>query len=201
MEEITEPIEEKEHQISSEIIDIDEEVIDKSIQSGKPKRERTEKQKIAFEKARKTRAENVKKRAEDKKNNKKPVGRPKKEQEILTESDAIEKVQELVENGEMEVDVPESESEPEPEIVYKKKPKQIKKKVVKKKKKPKKKVVYISDSESSSESESESDEEVIVKQITKKKNKKVYYEDEPEYQEIQYNTYKPPSITDFYKVM
>ena len=78
MEEITEPIEEKEHQISSEIIDIDEEVIDKSIQSGKPKRERTEKQKIAFEKARKTRAENVKKRAEDKKNNKNQLEDQKK---------------------------------------------------------------------------------------------------------------------------
>jgi hypothetical protein len=192
IENIEEKIVDKEPQISLEIKDEDEDILDKSIQSGKPKKERTEKQKLAFEKARKTRAENVKKRAEDKKINKKPVGRPKKEQEILTESEACEKIANLVE---------ESESESEPEIVYKKKPKQIKKKVIKKKKKPKKKVVYISDDSSSSESESESDDEILVKQITKKKNRKVYYQDEPDYQEIQYNNYKPPSITDFYKVM
>lgn len=196
---------EKEPQLSLEIKDEDEDILDKSIQSGKPKKERTEKQKLAFEKARKTRAENVKKRAEEKKKNSKPVGRPKKQKQ---EINPLPKVKDII-NQELEKEyteennniVSESESDPEPEIIYKKKPKQKKKKVVKKKKKPKKKVVYISDDSSSSESESESDDEILVKQITKKKNKKVYYQDEPEYQEISYNNYKPPSITDFYKVM
>ena len=185
----------------------EEDILDKSIQSGKPKKERTEKQKLAFEKARKTRAENVLKRAEDKKINKKPVGRPKKGVQINPDKEIINKEleEEYTEenqninpsmNGFGE-DFEESDSEPEPEIIYKKKPKE-KKKVVKKKKKPKKKVVYISDDSSSSESESESDEEILVKQITKKKNKKVYYQDE---YEPNYNNYKPPSITDFYKVM
>ena len=135
MENIEEQLNENETEksdISIEIKDIpEEENLDKSIQSGKPKKQRTQKQIEAFEKARKTRAENVKKRKEDKKNNTKPVGRPKKkEPEILTESEAIEKVEELVEKGEMVVEEnTESESESEEEQIVKTILKKKKKKV------------------------------------------------------------------------
>ena len=207
-EEITETIEE----IPKINLDEDEDILDKSIQSGKPKKERTEKQKLAFEKARKTRAENVLKRAEEKKNNSKPVGRPKKAKEPIDTGlkipnpSAEEPIQEPIKEP-IEEPIIELSSEEEQEIIYKKKPKA--KKVVKKKKKPVKKVIYVSDdssSESESESESESDEEVIVKQITKKKKSKnkVYYQDEPQIVDYYNNNnyqYKVPSITDFYKVM
>jgi len=174
---------ENEPQISLEIKD--EEVIDKSIQSGKQKKPRTEKQIEAFEKARKTRAENVKKRAEDKKINTKPVGRPKKVElvpPVLEDQNQLHYSNNIVESSEEE------------EIVYKKKPKSKPKKIVKKKKK---KVVYVSESSSSEEESSSSEEEeVIVKQLTKpKKSKSVYYEEEQQY------SYKPPSLTDFYRVM
>ena len=161
---------ENEPKISLEIKD--EEVDDKSIQSGKKKKPRTEKQIEAFEKARKTRAENVKKRAEDKKINTKPVGRPKKvelDPPVLEDQNQLHYSNNIVESSEEE------------EIVYKKK----------------KKVVYVSESSSSEEESSSSEEEeVIVKQLTKpKKSKSVYYEEEQQY------SYKPPSLTDFYRVM
>jgi hypothetical protein len=189
-EQINENVTEK-TDISIEIKDIpEEEILDKSIQSGKPKKQRTQKQIEAFEKARKTRAENVKKRKEDKKNNTKPVGRPKKkEPEIIEDNEA----KEIIEEPEIESD---SDYEEE-KIVYKKKPKV---KVKAKKKKPiKKKVVYISESESESEISSESEEEEIVKTILKKKKKKVQYYDPQDYEEEQY-VYKPMSLTDFYKI-
>jgi len=161
--------------------EVEDDIIDKSIQSGKPKKVRTQKQIEAFDKARKTRAENVKKRAEEKKINTKPVGRPKKKEIVVKPAEEI-------------VEPIDESSSSEEEIIYKKKPK----KVTKKKRKPKKKIVYISESSSSEEetSSSEEEEEVIVKQLTKpKKSKKVYYEEEQQY------SYKAPSLTDFYRVM
>ncbi len=75
MENIEEKLTENETEktdISIEIKDIpEEENLDKSIQSGKPKKQRTQKQIEAFEKARKTRAENIKKRKEETEKNKK----------------------------------------------------------------------------------------------------------------------------------
>ena len=53
----------------------------------KPKRERTEKQKAVFEKARLARAANVAKRKEEKEASKKPRGRPKKEPEPEPQSE------------------------------------------------------------------------------------------------------------------
>ena len=159
IENMEDKIVEKEPQLSLEIKDEEEDILDKSIQSGKPKKERTEKQKLAFEKARKTRAENVKKRAEEKKKNSKPVGRPKKQKEEINPDENI--INQELEKEYTEENISETESEPEPEIIYKKKPKQKKKKVVKKKKKPKKKVIYISDNSSSSETETESDDEIL----------------------------------------
>tara|TARA_R110002153_G_scaffold216610_1_gene369121 strand:- start:454 stop:984 length:531 start_codon:yes stop_codon:yes gene_type:complete len=118
--------------------DEEEEVLDKVLETKKPKKERTEKQKQAFERARIKRAENIKKRKEEAEANKKPRGRPIKKPPPPPEESS------------------ESEEEEE-EIVYKKKPK----KVVKKKTK-KQKVVYISD-DSSDYSSSSEEEEVIVK--------------------------------------
>ena len=182
--------------ISVEIKDDDE--LDKSIQ--KPKKERSEKQKEAFKKARETRANNFKKRQEELLKNKKPVGRPKKE--IIDDKEIINK--ELIEeyekenqninpsmNGFCEDNI---ESSSEEEIIYMKKPKTKKPIKKPKKKKPKKKIVYVS--ESSSESDSSSEEEEMEYKILKPKKKKVYYDDE-----IDYNKYKPISLTDFYKVI
>ena len=59
---ITEEVKPK---LQAQIQDVEEEVLDKVIESKKPKKERSEKQKIAFEKARITRAENIKKRKEE----------------------------------------------------------------------------------------------------------------------------------------
>ena len=107
----------------------EEEEFDKSIETKKPKpkKARTEKQIAAFEKARKTRAENIAKKKAEKEANKPPRGRPKKQPEPEPES---------------------SEEEIEEEIVYKKKPK----KKVKAKKKVQK-VVYLSDDSEESEGE------------------------------------------------
>ena len=121
--------------------DEEEEVLDKVLETKKPKKERTEKQKQAFERARIKRAENIKKRKEEAEANKKPRGRPIKK--------PVSPPPPTYESSESE--------EEEEEILYKKKPK----KVVKKKTK-KQKVVYISD-DSSDYSSSSEEEEVIVK--------------------------------------
>lgn len=168
-----------------------EEELDKNIQSGKPKKVRTQKQIEAFEKARKTRAENVKKRAEQKKINTQPVGRPKKKIE--------EKIEEHKEVEICNIEENLSSSEEE-EIIYKKKPTKSKPKSKKKKKPIKKKIVYISSSSSSSDNETDDEsEEEVVKTILKRKKKKVQYYDDDD--DDEYYSNKTMSLTDFYKIV
>ena len=153
-----------------------EEVLDTVLETKKPKKERTEKQKAAFERARKTRAANIARNKATKEANKKPLGRPKKVKKPEPESSSSSE---------------DSSSEEEPEIVFKKKPK-----VVKKVKQRKQKVVYITDDSS----ESESDDE-IVQQIQRPKKgrpvKATYQEDE--YSDSEEYTYSAPtSMSQFY---
>lgn len=169
-----------------------EEELDKNIQSGKPKKVRTQKQIEAFEKARKTRAENVKKRAEQKKINTQPVGRPKKKIE--------EKIEEHKEVEICNIEENLSSSEEEEEIIYKKKPTKSKPKSKKNKKPIKKKIVYISSSSSSSDNETDDEsEEEVVKTILKRKKKKVQYYDDDD--DDEYYSNKTMSLTDFYKIV
>ena len=76
----------------------EEEVLDTVIETKKPKpkKARTEKQIAAFEKARKTRAENIAKKKQEKEANKPPRGRPKKQPEPETESSEEEVEEEIV---------------------------------------------------------------------------------------------------------
>jgi len=133
----------------------EEEVLDKVLETKKPKKERTEKQKQAFEKARITRAENIKKRKEEAEKNKKPRGRPVKKKEEIPIEEPIEEEEE-------------SESSEE-EIIYKKKPK----KVIKKKAK-KQKIVFVSDDSSDYSSSSEEEEEVKPKKTKYIEPQQVY---------------------------
>lgn len=135
----------------------------------KVKRERTEKQKAVFEKARLARAANVAKRKAEKEASKKPRGRPKKPEP----------------EPEPEPVYPSSEDETviEEEIEYRKKPK-AKPKVTKKVKK----IVYVSDDSD----EESSDDEEFYNQLQRKYKTPVY---QPEPQQYQ----PPATMNNFYR--
>ena len=170
---------------------------DKNIESSKPKkkRERTEKQKAVFEKARLKRQENIAKRKAEKEANKKPVGRPKKtpQSPVPTDNPSLNGM-----NEDLEI------TDTEEEVIYMKKPKE------KKAPKKKKKIVYVSSSESS-------DEEIIYKPKPKKnkqsRTRKTKVKPEPEYfssesdseeEYVNYHEPQPPqlptSISQFYRI-
>ena len=115
--------------------------ITKDIESNKPKRPRTEKQKAAFEKARKALAE---KRAAKAASKRKP-GRPAKQPQV-EQVDAKPKTRRQPKVRYVELSSS-SSSESEEEVVY------VQRKKAKQKKQKQPKVVYISDSDSDYEEE------------------------------------------------
>tara|TARA_R110002012_G_scaffold4047_3_gene18735 strand:- start:105 stop:695 length:591 start_codon:yes stop_codon:yes gene_type:complete len=145
------------------------------LESKKPKvkRERTEKQKAVFEKARLARAANVAKRKAEKEASKKPRGRPKKEPEPEPEP-------------ELEEEVSDTETVVEEEIEYRKKPKKQFKPT-----KKVKKIVYISDDSDDSES---SDDEEFIAQIQRLRGKKP----QQQYQVPQQQYQAPTTMSNFY---
>lgn len=141
------------------------------LESKKPKvkRERTEKQKAVFEKARLKRQENIAKRKAEKEATKKPRGRPPKEPEPEPPLEPSSEDETIIEE----------------EIEYRKKPK-AKPKATKKVKK----VVYISD-----DSDEDSSDEEFYNQLQKKYSKPVQQAYQPEPQVYQ----TPTSMNNFYR--
>ena len=148
------------------------------LESKKPKvkRERTEKQKAVFEKARLARAANVAKRKAEKEASKKPRGRPKKEPEPEPEPEP-----------ELEEEVSDTETVVEEEIEYRKKPKKQFKPT-----KKVKKIVYISDD--SDDSDSSDDEEFIaqIQRLRGKVKQQPYQAPQQQYQAA------PTTMSNFY---
>jgi len=145
------------------------------LESKKPKvkRERTEKQKAVFEKARLARAANVAQRKAEKEASKKPRGRPKKEPQPEPEP-------------EPEEEVSDTETVVEEEIEYRKKPKKQFKPT-----KKVKKIVYISDDSDDSDS---SDDEEFIAQIQRLRGK---VKQQP-YQAPQQQYQAPTTMSNFY---
>jgi len=157
-----------------------------SIQSGKPKKVRSAKQKAVFERARQVREDNIVKRKMEKENLKIRKKEAKKkaveevEEEVKRKKQPKRKVKKQVVYEESS-----SSEEEEPEVVVVRR-----RKKTKPKRKPK--VVYQDES-----SEEDSGEELqITRNIQKPKKQVQEYEEEPTYEE---DLGRPIMMTDFYQ--
>lgn len=172
-----EEIIEKNTSITADIVD-DEEPITSNIQSGKPKKERTEKQIKALEKARATRKANALKKKQMEIENKQLIEENK---EFLTKLARQKTVPQPKKPRKQKI-IYQDDDEPSDEevIVIKKKPK---------KKKPKKKIIYESPTESSEEEEE-------LSYTTNDIQKHNVSFQEPPQQEYHYTSNKPLKYSD-----
>tara|TARA_R110000751_G_scaffold283108_2_gene386429 strand:- start:1844 stop:2446 length:603 start_codon:yes stop_codon:yes gene_type:complete len=153
----------------------------------RPKKERTQKQKDAFEKARIKRAESIALKKEQKELNKQKrleeKARKKLEQKAIKrgEEPTDKEVDELVEklNTEKKAEI----SDDEELVVVKKKPTKSNPQ-----RKKKKRIVYISDEETSEDEEGEDDYE--IQRATQRIKEPVYHYEPPQ---------KPTTMTSFYR--
>ncbi len=168
--------------ITPDIID-DEEPITSNIQSGKPKKPRTEKQIKALEKARATRKANAQKKKAMEIENKQLIEDNKEYLTKLARQNAVPNKPRKVKKKKIIYQPPESESsESEEEVIVVKKPRKKKPRIAKKK------IVYESPSESS-----ESEEEAYTTNDIQKYGNNVSFQQEPQYQ---YTSNKPLKYSD-----